>query len=405
MNSPNCKQIQAELLDYHDQEMSVEQRKRVSEHLAQCHHCRQEYEGLRAMLKNAKKLPIEDPGEEFWQHLPHKVLAQVQQEQARMRSHANADPLNDGPVNDDPLSDGPPDTVSPKNVINLSAKRQSLLDSSPANATGQTHGASTHDGLKAHRLTAALAVAAGMLLVINIMMFSPKSASLWFDQSAFQAQIATSELPALVQQTVAQSTSFDESARLGFMDQQRAAQAFMVGSWLAETSAFLHAGQYELGLKHLQVLQSHLQQQPVSAVTLSSLRKAEEMLDAGMQAEKPKPNQFLSLLSGFQRDYENFLSHTAPQQIVLYRAGIWVFNANLAVQAKDAAAVVRLANATQLDYLQNAFLRLNAPPGVQNSLENIATIAHSLSGQRPSLSDRDYRSLQESLRNLQALLG
>jgi hypothetical protein len=82
-----------------------------------------------------------------------------------------------------------------------------------------------------------------------------------------------------------------------------------------------------------------------------------------------------------------------------------VFNANLAVQAKDAAAVVRLANAAQLDYLQNAFLRLNAPPGVQNSLENIATIAHSLSGQRPSLSDRDYRSLQESLRNLQALLG
>jgi hypothetical protein len=206
-------------------------------------------------------------------------------------------------------------------------------------------------------------------------------------------------------QTVAQSTSFDESARLGFVDQQHAATAFMVGSWFAETFAYWHAGQYELALSQLQRLQSLLQQQPVSAVTLSSLRKAEEMLKVGMQSGKPKPEQTLNLLNGFQQDYENFLSHTAPQQLVLYRAGIWVFNASLAVEAKDAAAVAQLANAAQLDYLQNAFVRLNAPPGVHNTLRNIAVTANSLPSEQKSLSDQDYRSLQQALRNLHALLG
>lgn len=382
MNSPNCKQIQAELLDYHEKELSDGQHKQVSEHLAQCENCSKEYEGLRAMLNNAKQLPIEDPGEEFWQQLPQKVAAQVKQERLKMRTAAN----------------------TTDNIIDLARKRQFQDASSPVNAARSHHTTDYHRDFKTHRLSAALAVAAGLLLIINIMTFSPKTATLWLDQGKFQAHITASNLPTLVHD-VAQSTSFDQSARLGFVDQQRESNAYRVGAWLAETFAYLNTGQYPLALTQLQQLQNQLQQRPVSAVTLSSLRKAEEIIKSGIQSGKQTPGQVKNLLGSFQHDYENFLSHTAPQQIVLYRAGIWVFNANLAVAAKDAVAVGKLADVQQLDYLQNAFSRVDAPPGVHNTLADFAMTANSLSGQQTTLSDREYRRLKEALKILQALLA
>lgn len=381
MNSPNCKQIQGDLLDYHEKELSDDQHKQVSEHLAQCESCSREYEGLRAMLNNAKQLAIEDPGEEFWEKLPQKVLAQVKQEQHKMRTAAD----------------------SAGNIVDLSRKRQFPNASSPADTARSHHTTDYHRDFKTHRLSAALAVAAGLLLIINIMTFSPKTAPLWLDQGRFQEHIAATNLPTLVQ-TVAQSTSFDQSARLGFVDQQRALNVYKVGTWLAETFAYLNTGQFPLALTQLQQLQHHLQQHPVSAVTLSSLRKAEDLLTTGMQTGQPTPAQIQYQLSSFQHDYENFLSHTAPQQIVLYRAGIWVFNANLAVAARDAAAVGKLVDARQLEYLQNAFLRLDAPPGVHNTLADFAMTANSLSGQQTTLSEREYRRLKEALKILHALL-
>ena len=72
MSSRNCKEIRAELLDYIEQEMPMDERQRVAEHLAECHNCKEEYKGLRAMLNKAKNLAVEDPGEEFWRQLPEK---------------------------------------------------------------------------------------------------------------------------------------------------------------------------------------------------------------------------------------------------------------------------------------------------------------------------------------------
>jgi hypothetical protein len=81
-----------------------------------------------------------------------------------------------------------------------------------------------------------------------------------------------------------------------------------------------------------------------------------------------------------------------------------VFNASLAVAAKDAKAVGQLGDVAQMDYLQTAFLRMKAPAGVQNSLQEFATISHRLAGQS-TLSDSDYRGLQRSLQNLYTLLA
>ena len=106
MKSRNCEQIQAQLLDYIEREMSSDDRERVSEHLAQCHNCNMEYEGLRAMLNTTRNLPIDDPGEEFWRQLPQKVLEEVRQHKknAAVSDIINADKIN--------------------NVVNLHTQRQ-----------------------------------------------------------------------------------------------------------------------------------------------------------------------------------------------------------------------------------------------------------------------------------------
>jgi anti-sigma factor RsiW len=380
MNSPNCEQIQAELLDYLEQEMPADERKRVAEHLAECKNCNKEYKGLRAMLNNAKNLPIEDPGEEFWRRLPQKVLAEVRQERVKQERQARAQ----SPAN---------------NVIDLSNKRQ--LKNRPSAKPARLN---YHTDFNTHRLTATLAIAATLLLVFNVVLFSPKSGFLWFDQMQFQAHINTQHLSALAQSVAhteaRSSASGDQSARLGFVEQQRADKAFVVGSWLAEVFVYLHDDHAQLAADQLLRLQQYLQHRQVSAVTLSTLRKSIDLL----QSTNPKPKQAAELLRGFQHDYGNFLAHTAPQQIALYRSGIWVFNASLAVAAKDAKAIGRLGEAAQMDYLQTAFLRMQAPAGVQNSLQEIATISNRLADQS-ALSDADYRGLQRALQNLYTLLA
>jgi hypothetical protein len=373
MNSPNCKHIQAELLDYLEQEMPADERERVAEHLTECSNCKQEYKGLRAMLNKAKNLAIEDPGEEFWQQLPQKVLAQV----TRERHTGTSSPAS--------------------NIVDLSLKRHSLVNQPSAKPGRRTD----HAHNKTHRVTAALAVAATLLLVFNVMMFSPKSGFLWFDQTQFQTQINTKNLSILAQTAAHRSVASGDSARLGFVEQQRVDKAFVMGLLLAESFVYVNDNQAQLAVPRLQRLQQDLQIQKVSAVTLSSLRKTVEML----QFTDATREQAAELLRDFQRDYENFLAHTAPQQVVLYRAGIWVLNASLAVAAKDADAIAQLGEAAQLDYLQNAFLRINAPVGIQQSLQEIAIVSHRLGDRQTRLSDADYQSLQRTLENLYALLG
>ena len=82
-----------------------------------------------------------------------------------------------------------------------------------------------------------------------------------------------------------------------------------------------------------------------------------------------------------------------------------MFNASLAVAAEDAGVLTQGDFAKQLDYLQKAFVRLKAPVGVQNSLHEIAVILAQQSLEHTSLSRKDFRALQQSLQNLNILLG
>lgn len=405
MKSRNCEQIQAQLLDYIEREMSSDDRERVSEHLAQCHNCNMEYEGLRAMLNTTRNLPIDDPGEEFWRQLPQKVLEEVRQHKknAAVSDIINADKIN--------------------NVVNLHTQRQ------PANhdvyhqvgsgfqpsSNGKAARTNYHTDFKAHRLTAAAAIAAILLLVINVTMInvtvlSPNSNRLWFDQANYQARIDTnSALPQLVK--MLPLTSPADSAPLGFVEQNRADKAYAVGTMLAASFVYVHNRQFPAALQQLHILQNRLQQPShnpqVSAVTLSSIRKAVELLQAPdiIEVNENAEQQLAALLTQFQVDYGNFISRSQAQQLILYRAGIWVFNVGLAVAAQDSTALMGQDVVPQLNYLQKAFSRLKAPVGVRNSLQDIATVLVQQSSDNAPLNRKNFESLQQALQNLNALLS
>lgn len=365
MKSRNCEQMLSRLLDYIEEEMSLEERNRVAEHLAKCELCSKEYNGLRAMLNKAKNLSYDDPGEEFWRQLPIKVLQEVRQEQSR----------------------------SGNNIVDLHARR----DLATSKSSNKLNPRVTNSERKMHRLSAAVGIAATLLLVINIMVFSPKAGMLWFDQTRFQAGIETEKSLSLLAQSVG---AVSESARMGFIEQQRSDRAFYIGSLLAESFAYVQSSDRQRALERLQHLHQDLQGQgfksQVSAVTISSIRKAIESL----QSKEGRPAAVDKLMIAFQNDYENHLVRTAPQQLALFRAGIWLFNTDLAVAAKDANAVKRLNKTKQIQYLQNAFNRMNAPVGIEKSLGEIAFIVS-----QPSLTSKDFRALQQSVRNLRTLMG
>lgn len=363
MNSPNCEQTKSMLLDYIEGEMPLEESNRVAEHLAKCDVCNTEFNGLRAMLNKAKNLSYDDPGEEFWRQLPIKVLQQVRQEQSRRTN----------------------------NIVDFNA-RQDLASRKSSNKLPPRAG-SFHAEKKMHRLSAALGIAATLLLVINIIAFSPKAGVLWFDQARFLANIETDKSLSQLAQSVA---VVGESARMGFIEQQRNDRAFYIGSLLAESVVYLQSSDQQRALERLQYLHQGLQNSRVSAVTLSSIRKAIESL----QAKRRKSVSANKLMMTFQGDFENYLSRTAPQQLALFRAGIWLFNAELAVAAKDAEAVKRLNRTQQIQYLQNVFSRMNAPIGIEKSLGEIAVILS-----QSALTDRDFRALKRSVGNLRTLMG
>jgi len=334
-----------------------------------------EYKRLRAMLNTTKNLSVNDPGEEFWRQLPQNVLEEVRQHKKK---------------------------AAITNVVNLDAQRQS------SSSGGKT---SYHSSYKNPRLSAAAAIAAILLLAINVTLLSPKSASVWFDQASYQARIDTGKaLPQLAQALALPIITDSPFAPLGFAEQHRTDKVYAVGAMLAASFAYLQDRHYQSALQQLHALQHQLQQlaqnRRVSAIILSSIRKAAELLQSvDFATNTSEQKQVAGLLAQFQGDYETFISETQPQQLVLFRAGIWVFNAALAVAAQDSAALNWPELVAQLSYLQKAFAQIKAPVGIGNSLQEIAVIIEQHTLDNTSLSDKEFDALQEALQNLNTLLS
>ena len=165
MKPMTCKQVQSVLVDYLESELPVHQRKSMKDHISECMECTQEFNGLRDMLKNAKDLYIPDPGDEFWESLPQRVLEDVKAQKAAIQSG--------------------------ENVVSLGQVK------TPNKQVNQTTTAVASRG--AGWLLKTLPIAATVLLAISAVFLFPSANDLKFDSLSFQHRISTQHgLPELV---------------------------------------------------------------------------------------------------------------------------------------------------------------------------------------------------------------
>ena len=359
MKPMTCKQVQSVLVDYIESELPVHQRKIMKDHISECMECTQEFNGLREMLKNTKDLYIPDPGDEFWESLPQRVLEDVKAQKAAMQSG--------------------------ENVVSLGQAR------TPDNQTSQT--ADTTTPRSASWFLKTVPIAATVLLAISAVFLFPSTNDLNFDSLSFQHRISTQQgLPELVSKFIPIQ---EMSARYGFNDQKRKVNTFVIGSLFAETLALLSAGNNTSSVKHLDLLVDDLSTMGVNSRLVTQVSGIRDIVKEGN-----KPRISLRQFAVFQVDFEQYLKTKKgkdAKEIVLFRMGTWTVDFGLAAAAKNKNL---LKQDDKLDYFKRELARIEAPIGAINTLNNMSHIVT-----QDEISDRNTDKLFQMVQKLRGLLG
>ncbi len=359
MKLMTCKQVQSALVDYIESELPVHQRNGIQDHISECMECTQEFNGLSAMLKNTKSLSIPDPGDEFWEALPQRVLSDVKVQKSAMASGEN---------------------IQPMKQANKSKNKQN-----PSTTN--------HASCGTHWLLKALPIAATVLLTLSAIFLFPNADNIKFDSLSFQHRIETQQgLPELVRKFIPIQ---EMSARYGFSEQSRHVNTFVIGSLFAETLALLSIENSTSGVKHLDLLVNDLSSMDVDSQLISQISGIRSIVKEGR-----KPRISLRQLAAFQDDFEQYLKDKKgddTKEIVLFRMGAWTVDFGLAAAANNKKL---LKQADKLNYFKQALERIEAPIGAINTLNNIAHIVT-----QENISDRNTESLFQMVQKLRGLLG
>jgi len=359
MNPMTCKQVQSVMVDFIESELPIHQRKSMKDHISECMECTQEFNGLREMLKNTKELSIPDPGNEFWDELPQRVLEEVNVQKAAKGS----------------LGD---------NVISMSQARTSKPQATPT---------SRHTSGHAGWLLKTLPIAASVLLVISAVFLYPSGNELKFDSLSFQHQISTQQgLPDLVAQFVPIQ---DLSAHYGFSGQNKQGNSFVIGSLFAETLALLSTGNSAIGAKHLDLLVDDLSSLRVDQQLITQVSGIRDIVKQGH-----KPRISLRQFAAFQTDFEQYLQNQNGDdatEIVLFRMGTWTVDFGLAAAANNKNL---LRQTEKLNYFKQELKRIEAPIGAIKTLNSISQIVT-----QDTITDRNTQSLFKMVQKLRGLLG
>lgn len=367
MSSVKCEQVNSLLIDFIELELPYDEDENVKQHLEQCNTCNTEYNRLRTMLNKIHKIPVHEPGEKFWNEFPEKVLSEVRHAKAKQTT---ADII---------------DFYRSKHVPETKAPSSLTLEPQPFSVSRLSNRA---------RISASMAIAATLLLVINIVTFSPKSDGLWFDPLPFIAKLSyQTDVTVIANKLTSQSNS---TVGYGFIDQQMSSiNAFDIGALLAESMILVHVNKNSQARENVSRLFEYLQVQGVPLNVSTYLGQTIEALDQ----EKPAKSQ-LKLLSGFQSEFENYIIGKNYNHLMLFRTGLWSLNIGIAAAERNEQLLRAVYKSGEIQYLQKAYSRINVAPGVNKSLQDIAEKISN----RP-MSDRDFRSIEKSIENLQSLLS
>ena len=230
MNSISCDYVRGVLVDYIEEEIPTNQRYLVKQHLQSCDGCNSEFNGIKIMLGNANNSLLQDPGEEFWNQLPQRVLQEVRREQAIQKDIHRVLTL--------PVAESAETMTRPVDQGTV-ATLHTIVGSKRAYTNS---------------LLPFFAVAATVTLVFSSLLFwSPQQASR-VDSTGFQAGInANKQLVSLSHKMRPVTTA---STGYGFSAQVTETRSFTVGTLLSETVSYLHGDDISGAANHIaQMLQ------------------------------------------------------------------------------------------------------------------------------------------------------
>lgn len=373
MSSISCDDVRSKLVDYIESEVPVDQRYLIKAHLQNCDECSGEYNGIRTMLGNANNASlVKDPGEEFWNELPKRVLREVKQEQAIQNS-----------IN---------------NILNFSAAEPDVVQASGPAAIS----VAPQPPLPAHPSIPVFALAATLMLVISAFLFWSPQKTLRFDSADFQANInSDKELISLAHQLYSATPS---ASSYGFTDQHMYQYGFNMGTLLSETVSYLHGDD----LSGANAKMEQMSQSMRDSGMPNNLNR--QLGDAREAIQFKRVNQFGSALAGkqsiaelldFQHAYENYLRMNDEKQLVMFKAAVWSYNIGLAALAEDATMLKQFARLDSLrpTTLIKEMVKIKVPSGVVVKLEQIDTLVQS-----PVFDERQFKNLIIKVQQLRSLL-
>jgi hypothetical protein len=121
--------------------------------------------------------------------------------------------------------------------------------------------------------------------------------------------------------------------------------------------------------------------------------KMRNMVETG----KYDPKLSAELLSLFQPFFEDYAEGQSEDKLILFRAGLWLFDMTLTAAAGDLAL---LKQTETLDYFKGEMQRMDAPQGVIRALDEISKIVS-----KDKVSDRDVRNILRQVKRIQTILG
>lgn len=69
----DCREVQDQLIEFHEDELGRLEAERIGAHLEACPHCREELRTIEKVMEGLKSLRLPEPGEAFWRNFPKRV--------------------------------------------------------------------------------------------------------------------------------------------------------------------------------------------------------------------------------------------------------------------------------------------------------------------------------------------
>lgn len=208
----------------------------------------------------------------------------------------------------------------------------------------------------------------------------------------------------VIQQSLATASNIGNLARsnsvpglsgtkFGFAAGSTEAKYFLSGACYADALALARGGDYAGAAQRLKALGETL----IQVDAPGSLYHYIVRMQYTVMKHAYDQEALIEMLSLFQPLLEDFASTRSEDALTLVQAGAWLVDMSMALSAENS---IMLKDRLMLDHMRSEMKRMDAPPGVQNALEEIARI-----GGQETVTGRDMEHVMQLVRNMQQLLG